>query len=330
MNLKIKKDSVAEIVIYQSSNGKTRIDVQFENNTVWLTQSQIANMFDIDRTGITKHINNIFLTNELNEKSNVQFLHIANSDKPIKMFSLDVIISVGYRINSKKATQFRIWATNIIRKHLIDGYTLNTNRLKELEISQKKYKELQATLDLLEKNIGKSQNVTDETKGILKVINGYSKALDILDAYDHQTLKIPKGNKEKFQFTYEVASKIVNAMRKDFQSDLFGQERGESFKSSIIDIYQTFGGQDVYPSVQEKAANLLYFIIKNHSFNDGNKRIAAAIFVVYLQKNNIFVDKKGHRIIDDNALAALTLMIAESNPKEKETIIKIVVNLLKV
>ncbi|MDR3049028.1 MAG: virulence protein RhuM/Fic/DOC family protein [Elusimicrobiota bacterium] len=306
---------------------KNRVEVRLEENTLWLTQSEIAKLFDVDRSGITKHINNIFAAKELSQKSNVQFLHIANSDKPIKFFNLDVIISVGYRINSQKATQFRIWATNVLKKHLIDGYTINEKRLQE---AQNKYKELQNTLALFSKNISKSENVSDEAKGILQVISGYSRALDILDKYDHQQLKIPKGGKEDFKITYEKASEIINVIRADFKSDLFGQERGDSFKSSIKDIYQTFDGEEVYKSVQEKAANLLYFIVKNHCFNDGNKRIAATIFIVYLQKNKILIDKNGVRIIDDNALAALTLMIAESDAREKDMIIKIVVNLLNV
>jgi len=311
----------ANIVIY-----KGKIEVKLEENTLWLTQENIANIFEIDRSGVTKHLHNIFSTNELDEKSNVQFLHIANSDKPVKFYNLDVIISVGYRVNSQKATQFRIWATSVLKKHLVDGYTINESRLKA---AQEKYAELQNAISLFSKNITKSADVSNEAKGIIQVLESYSKGLEVLDRYDHQTLKTPKGNKDKYKLTYDKANKVIDALRSDFASSLFGQEREKGFQSILMDIYQTFGGQDVYPSAQEKAANLLYFIVKNHCFSDGNKRIAAAMFVIYLDGNKILFNKNKERIIDNNSLAALTLMIAESNPKEKDIIIKIILNLLE-
>jgi prophage maintenance system killer protein len=254
-------------------------------------------------------------------------MHIANSDKPVKFYNLDVIISVGYRVNSKRGTQFRIWAANILRKHLVDGYTINEKRLKS---AQYKYQELQKSFKLLD-NIIQLETVSYETKGIIQVITEYSRALDILDDYDHKRLSVPKGTKRtRFRLTYSEAKKIIEAMREKFKdSALVGQEKDKSFKSSLGAIYQTFGGKDVYPTVEEKAAHLLYFVTKNHSFVDGNKRIAATLFVCFLQKNKILLRKDGSKRIDDNALVALTLMIASSKANEKAIMIKIILNLLR-
>jgi len=311
----------SNIVIY-----KGKIEVKLEGNTLWLSQEDIAHLFEIDRSDVAKHLHNIFSTNELDEESNVQFLHIANSDKPVKLYDLDVIISIAYRVNSQKATQFRIWATSVLKKYLVDGYTINDKRLKA---AHDKYTKLQKAIALFSKNIKSSKDASHEAKGIVKVLESYSKGLDVLDGYDHHSLKVPKGSKEKYKITYEKAQKVINAMKSGFGSDLFGQERDHGFKSILMDIYQTFGGHEVYPTAQEKAAHLLYFTVKNHCFSDGNKRIAAAIFVVYLDGNGLLFSKNNERVIDNNSLAALTLMIAESDPKEKDDIIKIILNLLK-
>ena len=313
--------SKGKIVLY-----KNRVEVKLDKETVWLTQKQMAELFDTERSVVTKHIHNIFKTNELGEKSNVQKMHIAHSDKPVKIYNLDVIISVGYRVNSKRGTQFRIWATSILKKHLIDGYTINEKRL---QIAEHKYKELQKSIKLVS-NLISFEGIADETKGLIQVITEYSRALDILDDYDHQRLSIPKGTKRsKFELTYDEAIKIIEAMKNKFKdSSLVGQEKDSSFKSSIGAIYQTFGGQDLYPTVEEKSAYLLYFVTKNHSFVDGNKRIAAALFICFLQKNGILLHKDGSRRIDDNALVALTLMIAASKPSEKDSMIKVILNLL--
>lgn len=253
-------------------------------------------------------------------------MHIANSDKPVAFYNLDIIISVGYRVNSLRGTQFRIWATNVLRTHLVDGYTINEKRLKA---QQNKITELQNALRLLG-NVALLEGVSDEAKGIVQIISEYSRALNILDDYDHQRLASPKGTKKsKFKLTHEEARNIIEQMKKKFKdSALVGQEKDKSFQGSIGAIYQTFDGKDVYPTTEDKAAHLLYFVTKNHSFVDGNKRIAAALFICFLQRNGILLDKDGNKRIDDNALVALTLMIAASKPAEKDIMIKVILNLL--
>ncbi|MCG2712383.1 MAG: virulence RhuM family protein, partial [Candidatus Omnitrophica bacterium] len=294
-----------------------------------LTQAHIAKLFGTKRPAITKHLANIFKTKELNEKSVCSILeHTASDGKSYKtkFYNLDVIISVGYRVNSTQATQFRIWATNILRRHLVDGYTINEKRLKAAEY---KYLELQKSIKLIG-NLISFEDIADETRGLIKVISEYSQALNILDDYDHQRLSVPKGTKHsKFKLTYDEAKKIISTMKKKFKdSSLVGQEKDSSFKSSIGAIYQTFGGKDLYPTIEEKAANLLYFVTKNHSFVDGNKRIAAALFICFLQKNGILLHENGSKRIDNNALAAITLMIAASKSSEKDTMIKVILTLL--
>ncbi|MCK5706475.1 MAG: virulence protein RhuM/Fic/DOC family protein [Candidatus Aureabacteria bacterium] len=319
--MKIKEISKGQVVLY-----KNRIEVKLKNETVWLSQKQMSELFDTERSVITKHVRNIFKTKELGEKSNVQKMHIANSDKPVKIYNLDIIISVGYRINSIRGTQFRIWATNVLKQHLIEGYTINEKRLQS---DKHKYNELQKAIKLMG-NLVAFEGIADETKGLVKVITEYSRALDILDDYDHERLSAPKGTKRsKFELTYDEAKNIIELMKKKFKdSSLVGQEKDNSFKSSIGVIYQTFDGKDLYPTVEEKAAYLLYFVTKNHSFVDGNKRIAAALFICFLQKNAILLHKDGSKRIDDNALVALTLMIAASKSSEKDMMIKVILNLL--
>lgn len=313
--------SKGQVLVY-----KNNVEVRLEKETVWLTQKQMAEIFDTERSVITKHLRNIFESKELEEKSNVQKMHIAHSDKPVAFYNLDAIISVGYRVNSKQGTQFRIWATNVLRKHLVDGYTMNEKRLKA---AAHKYQELQKSLQLLG-NVIHLESISDEAKGLIQIITEYSRALDILDDFDHERLSVPKGTvRTKYELTYEEAKTIIATMRKKFSgSSLVGQEKDASFKSSIGSVYQTFDGQDVYPTIEEKAAHLLYFVTKNHSFIDGNKRIAAALFVCFLQKNGILLRNDGTKRIDDNALVALTLMIAVSKPQEKDSMIKVILNLL--
>ena len=305
---------------------KNRVEVRLDQDTVWLTQKDMADLFNTERSVITKHIRNIFETDELAQKSNVQKMHIANSDKPVKFYSLDMINSVGYRVNSKQGTQFRIWATHVIRKHLVDGYTLNEKRLKRVEA---KYEELQKAVTLIG-NVAVVEGLSQEARGIAQVIAEYSRALDILDDFDHERLPVPRGTKKAtFELTYQEARKIIETMKEQFKdSALMGQEKDESFKSSIRTIYQTFGGKDLYPTVQEKAAHLLYFVAKNHSFVDGNKRIAAALFICFLQKNKILYRPDKLKRIDDNALVALTLMIAASKPAEREMMVRVILNLM--
>jgi len=317
----IEDISGGQIVLYQNS-----LEVKLMRDTVWLTQKQMSELFDTERSVITKHVKNIFNSNELDEKSNVQKMHIANSDKLVVFYNLDVIISVGYRVNSKRGTQFRIWATNVLRKHLVEGYTLNQKRLSA---QAGKIKELQDAVSLLA-NVVTLDNITDETKGIIQILSEYSRALGILDDYDHERLSMPGGTRRKLpMMTYEEAQDIINAMKKKFHdSALVGREKDNSFKSSIGAIYQTFDGKDLYPTLEEKAAHLLYFVTKNHSFVDGNKRIAAALFISFLHKNKILLRKDGSKRIDNNALAALTLMVAASKPSEKDKLIKVILNLM--
>jgi len=316
--------SKGEIIIYQTSDGNTQLDVTLEKDTVWLTQSQMVELFGRERTVITKHINNIFKEGELNEKSNVHFLHIANSDKPVKIYNLDVIISVGYRVKSQQGTQFRIWANKILKEYLVKGFVVN---------QQAKVKQLQEALDSIKVLTGiatRSEAAREQANDILQVISDYTYALDTLDKYDYQSLEIDKTTGEElFRATYDNASEAIETLRKKFGSGrLFGNEKDESFKSSVNTIYQTFGGEDLYPSVEEKAAMLLYLVVKNHSFSDGNKRIAAFLFLWFLENNGILYRPDKSKLIENNTLVALTLMIAESRTEEKDVMVKVVVNLI--
>ncbi len=325
--MKSEESSKGEIAIYRTKDKKIRLEVQLEHETVWLTQADVARLFATDRSVITKHISNIFKSHELNEKSNVQKMHIAHSDKPVKLYSLDVIISVGYRVNSTRATQFRIWATQVLKKHLIEGFTLNERRLAE---QTRRLKDIQEAIKLIGSIKDRKEIEHKEALGLIEVIRDYSYALGLLDDYDHGQLKISQTSKEeKFKISHETAVKAVRELQKKFGgSTLFGRQKDESFKSSVVSIYQTFGGKDLYPSIEEKAAHLLYFIVKNHSFVDGNKRIAASIFLWFLEKNGLLYRQGGTKRIADNALVALTLLIAESDPGEKDIIAKVIVNLI--
>lgn len=316
-----------EIVIYRTNDGRVNLDVKLERETVWLNQSQLAKLFDRDQSVISRHIKNIFKEQELDDKSNMQFLHIPKSDKPVVFFNLDVIISLGYRVKSQRGTQFRIWANKVLKDYLIKGYAIYEKRLME---KAERVKELEQTLKIFSKVVESYHLEKDEFAGILTVISNYTLALNLLDQYDKQELVVEKTTqKEKFKLTYEGAIKVVNGLREKFGgSNLFGREKDKSFRGTLGAIYQTFNRKDLYPSIEEKAANLLYLTIKNHSFVDGNKRIAAALFLWFLDRNKLLYNKKGYKRIADNALVALCLMIAESKPKDKEIIIKVVVNLI--
>lgn len=316
-----------QIIIYKTENGETVIDVKLENETIWLTQAQMVDLFQRDQSVISRHVRNIFKDGELDKKSNMHFLHIANSDKPLTAFSLDVIISVGYRVKSNEGTQFRIWANKILKDHLIKGYSINETRLKE---QNEQLNSLKNAVTLLSNVIENKSLNNDEATGLLKVVTDYAYALDILDKYDHQELTIEGTTvKELFVIDYTEAKRAIYNLKEKFGgSSLFGNEKDESFKGSIAAIYQTFNGLDLYPSVEEKAANLLYFVVKNHSFSDGNKRIAAYLFVWFMEKNRILYREDGSKRIADNALVALTLMIAESKSDEKEMMVKVMVNLI--
>lgn len=314
-----------QIILY-----KNNLEVRLEESTVWLSLNQLVDLFERDKSVISRHLRNVFEEKELNKEAVVAKYATTASDGKIykvEYFNLDAIISVGYRVNSIRGTQFRIWATNVLRKHLVDGYTINKKLLK---VQQNKINELQNAVRLLG-NVALLEGVSDEAKGIVQIISEYSRALNILDDFDHQRLASPKGTKKsKYTLTYEEARNIIEQMKKKFRdSALVGQEKDKSFQGSIGSIYQTFDGKDVYPTTEDKAAHLLYFVTKNHSFVDGNKRIAAALFICFLQKNGILLGKDGNKRIDDNALVALTLMIAASKPSEKDIMIKVILNLLK-
>lgn len=313
------------IEIYHSQDGSVQLNVKLENETVWLSANQMAMLFDRDAKTIRKHINNVFADGELAKESNTQKMRVANSDKPVPFYNLDVIISVGYRVKSRQGVQFRQWATSILKQYLIKGYVVNQ------QIKLDRYNELKDVVRLMSRSIVLQGNVTtDEYSGLFNVISDYVYALDTLDQYDYQSLSISKTTKEEpFRATYDNAMEVINALKEKFGgSKWFANEKDDSFKSSIGQIYQTFGGEELYPSVEEKAAMLLYLVVKNHSFSDGNKRIAAMLFLWFLNNNRVLYAKDGHKRIADNTLVALTLMIAESRTEEKDVMVKVVVNLI--
>ena len=319
------------IEIYSSQDGSIQLNVKLENDTVWLTQSQMAELFGVDRTSIVRHIRNIYKSEELDQNStcakNAQVRTEGHRSilREIPYYNLDMIISVGYRVNSKNATSFRRWATSVLKQYLIKGYVINQ------QIKLDRYNELKDVVRLMSRTVGMQEKVTsEEYGGLFNVISDYVYALDTLDHYDYQSLSIQKTTKEEpFRATYENAMEAINALKEKFGgSQWFANEKDDSFKSSIGQIYQTFGGEDLYPSVEEKAAMLLYLVVKNHSFSDGNKRIAAMLFLWFLNNNHVLYAEDGHKRIADNTLVALTLMIAESRTEEKDVMVKVVVNLI--
>ena len=315
-----------KIIIYQSEDGQTRIDVRLENDTVRLTQAQMAELFQQDQSVIARHIANVFKEGELEKTSNMQILHNTLSKyRPTSIYNLDVIISVGYRVKSKRGTAFRIWARKILKDYLIKGYAVNDN------IRREQIGELRQLVGILGRAIQSQPMMpSEDSQALFDVVTDYAYALDTLDNYDYERLVIEKTTQEeRFHATYEKAINEIEGLRKKFGgSDLFGNEKDDSFKSSIGQIYQTFGGEELYPSVEEKAAMLLYLVTKNHSFSDGNKRIAATLFLWFLNNNRILYREDGTKRLADNTLVALTLMIAESKPEEKDVMVKVVVNLI--
>ena len=320
-----------QIEIYRSQDGSVQLNVKLENETVWLTQSQMAELFGVDRTSIVRHIRNIYKSEELEENSTcaknaqVRIEGQRQIVREIPYYNLDMIISVGYRVNSKNATSFRRWATSVLKQYLIKGYVIN----QQLKLDR--YNELKDVVRLMGRAIGMQEKVTtDEYSGLFNVISDYVYALDTIDHYDYQSLSIQQTTKnEPFRATYDNAMEAINALKDKFGgSQWFANEKDDSFKSSIGQIYQTFGGEELYPSVEEKAAMLLYLVVKNHSFSDGNKRIAAMLFLWFLNNNRVLYAEDGHKRIADNTLVALTLMIAESRTEEKDVMVKVVVNLI--
>ena len=314
-----------KIVIYQVEDGQTRIDVRLENDTVWLTTSQMAVLFDREESNIRRHVINVFKEGELVRENNVQKLHVNGVKKPVPFYNLDVIISVGYRVKSKRGTAFRIWANKILKDYLVKGYAVN-DRIRRDQIG-----ELRQLIQVVGRAIEHQPLIsTEENKALFEVVTDYTYALDTLDNYDYQRLAIDKTTREEpFHATYDNAMDEIRMLQKKFGgSSLFGNEKDDSFKSSIGQIYQTFGGEELYPSVEEKAAMLLYLVTKNHSFSDGNKRIAATLFLWFLNNNGILYREDGSKRLADNTLVALTLMIAESKTEEKDVMVKVVVNLI--
>lgn len=322
-----------KIIIYNTPDGETAVSVNLDGDTVWLSQQQMAVLFDKDRTVITRHINNIYKTKELEKSSTCAFFaQVRNEggravERKIPLYNLDMIISVGYRVNSKRGTQFRIWANKVLKEYLVKGYVISNN------ITEQKYRELQQLVAVMArtvKRIGDTAGKDHQTDSLVSMVADYAYALDTLDRYDYQQLEVGgTTTEERFHATYDNAMKMIDSLRRKFGGGtLFGNEKDCSFRSSIGQIYQTFGGTELYPSIEEKAAMLLYLVTKNHSFSDGNKRIAATLFLWFLERNGILYRPDGGKRIADNALVALTLMIAESRTEEKDTIVKVIVNLI--
>ena len=320
-----------QIVIYQTEDGQTQIDVRLENETVWLTQAQMAELFKSSRTNVLEHIQHIYEDEELEKEATCRnFRQVRQEGKrtvnrAIIMYNLDMIISVGYRVNSKRGVKFRQWANKVIKDYLVKGYAVN-ERIRHEQIG-----ELRQLVGMLGRTLQNQEVISnDETTALFEVVTDYTYALDTLDNYDYERLSIEKTTKEEpFHATYENAMEAIDGLREKFGgSVLFGNEKDDSFKSSIGQIYQTFGGEELYPSVEEKAAMLLYLVTKNHSFSDGNKRIAATLFLWFLNNNGILYREDGSKRLADNTLVALTLMIAESKTEEKDVMVKVVVNLI--
>ena len=314
-----------KIIIYRTADGQTSIDVKLENETVWLSANQMATLFDRDEKTIRKHINNVFSEGELGKANNTHFLRVDGVKQPVAFYSLDVIISVGYRVKSQRGTQFRIWANKVLKEYLVKGYAVNK------ALTEQHYTELKQLVAVLGRTVKAQEALTsDDALNLVEVVSDYAYALDTLDKYDYQQLAVEQTtNEAKFHATYEGAIQAIEELKAKFGgSQWFAHEKDDSFKSSIGQIYQTFGGQDLYPSVEEKAAMLLYLVTKNHSFSDGNKRIAATLFLWFMAGNSILYNPDGTKRIADNTLVALTLMIAESRTEEKDVMVKVVVNLI--
>ena len=315
-----------EVVLYRAPDGMITLDVHLEQETVWLSLNQMAALFERDKSVISRHLRNVFKEDELDRQAtvaNVATVQIEGErtvTRQVEYYNLDAVISVGYRVNSKRGTQFRIWATRVLRDHIVKGYSVNKKRLRDLN----------QAVRLIADTAKRRHLSGDEAKALLRVVGEYSRALDLLDDYDHQRVRplYPTG-KVVHMLSYEEASRIVSQLRKRFGgSTLFGVEKDKGLSSALGAVMQTFGGTDVYTSLEEKAAHLLYFLVKNHAFVDGNKRIAAALFLWFLQRNGILVNAAGRRLISDAALVAMTLMIAESRPEEKDVLVRIVMHLL--
>ncbi|WP_304597535.1 RhuM family protein [Adlercreutzia caecimuris] len=314
----VEASSVSQIVLFESSDGEVNLEVASDQSTVWLTKEQLAILFDRDRTVISRHIANVYKEGEVDRDSTcakiaqVQIEGDREVERQVEYYNLDVIISVGYRVKSQRGVEFRRWATDVLRRYIIEGRAENEKRLAQLA-------QVISVMERLPEEIGAAQ--------ILQIVKSYAPALDLLDDYDHQSLGRPRGSEGVYVLDYDECRDLIGSLRFAGESDIFGVEKDDSFHSSIAAIYQSFGGQELYPSVQEKAANLLYFIVKNHSFHDGNKRIAASLFLYFLDRNGLLYDDD-RKLVGDDALVATTIMIAESRPDEKEAMVSLVMNFL--
>ena len=324
-----------EVVIYKTPGKKAEVRVSFADETVWLSLNQIAVIFNTDKSGISRHLKNIFKSGELSEDATIAKIATVQKEgkrtvrRDVEYYNLDAVLSVGYRVNSKRATEFRIWATNTLRKYLTEGYLLNEKRLSE---AKEKFQELQNAISFL-KEKSSLDLLAGQGREIINLLSSYSKTLTLLERYDTGRLEAPKGDSEVFQLKYESVKKIIAEVKNELAQkgeagDLFGQEYGGKLEGIVKTLYQTFDGKELYKTAQEKAAHLLYLTIKDHPLADGNKRIASFIFVYFLDKNGLLYRETGERKINDNALTALALLIAVSDPKEKDVLIKIVMNLL--
>ena len=321
------------IVIYE--NGDVELKTTLKDDTVWLNQKQIAKLFEVNVSAISKHLNNIYNIKELDKKSTISKMEIVQKEgkrtvkRLITLYNLDIIISIGYRVNSKRATQFRIWATKILKEFMIKGYSLNQKKLQE-----KKLDELEKTVLLIKQGLTNQNISLSEAKGFIEIVSSYAKSWALLQGYDEQTLEEKiLTTKSKFILDYDEAKDAIAELKKSLMqkgeaSELFGREKANEFKGNLLNIYQSYGGVDLIPSIEAKAANLIYYIIKGHPFSDGNKRIGAYLFVLFLHKNEILYKENGESKINDNALVSLALLIAQSLPEQKDIIIKLIINML--
>ncbi|PKL07084.1 MAG: hypothetical protein CVV53_01105 [Spirochaetae bacterium HGW-Spirochaetae-9] len=321
-----------KIIIYQTEDGQANIETRLENDTVWLSQKMMMELFQTTKQNVSLHINNCYAEGELERERTVkEYLTVQQEGKrrierPIDYYNLDVIISVGYRVKSKRGTQFRIWANRILKEHLVKGYTINKKRLME---QQSCLRELKESIGLVERSLLSEVHNIEEARSIIKVLADFASGLAILDDYDHKTLETKgKSPTQAVEISMDEFLEVVETMRGEFDSDIFGQQKDNSFDSSVSQMYQSFGGKELYPSIEHKAAMLLYLVIKNHSFVDGNKRIAAALFLYFLERNGLLYRPEGKRIISNDGLATLTLLIAISKPEEMATMINIILTIL--
>ena len=321
-----------KIEIFKTDEFGIHVEVQVDNGTVWLSQKQMAELFDKDVRTVNEHIQNVFAEKELKKKSVIRNFRIAASDGKMyqtKHYNLDVIISVGYRVKSQRGTQFRIWANSVLKQYLIEGYAINEKLLQQ---AKEKFVQLRKTVTFVSEK-SNLKNLQGQESELLRLLNSYSRSLKYLDQFDQGDLSDVGGAKDSFKLTYDKAIQVIrdvksNLMDKHEATDLFGSERGDSFQSVIGNIYQSFDGEDLYLSIEAKASHLLYFVIKDHPFSDGNKRSGSFLFVYYLDKNNYLYKDSGEKKFNDNALTALALLVAESDPKEKEMMIKLIMNLI--